>query len=69
MCQGTVPDLGIRAAVCPEVIDGHTWYLDQPAQLTPGLFWKDVAGHYSPAHCPMSMQAISPGQLPGRLAG
>jgi len=43
-----------------------TQYLDQPVQLTPGPFGKHVAEHRRPAHRPMSMQTISPGQLAGR---
>jgi hypothetical protein len=61
------PDPGVRTSwrlSTPEVIDGHTSYLDQPVQLTPGLFGKHVAEQHRPAHRP-SMQAISPGQLAG----
>jgi hypothetical protein len=51
------------AAVRPEVIEGHTQYLDQPARLTPGLFGKHAAEHHNPAHRPVSTQPISPAQL------
>jgi hypothetical protein len=69
MCQGVALDLGVRMMwrlSTQEVIDGHTSYPEQPAQLTPGLFGKHIAEHHSPAHRPMSMQAISPGQLARR---
>jgi hypothetical protein len=61
MCQGVALDLGVRMMwrlSTQEVIDGHTSYPEQPAQLTPGLLGKHIAEHHNAAH-----RASSNGQM------